>query len=44
VTTRNLPCKETPAPPPMTIPVRRETYKYLEAMSREAVLTVNHYE
>jgi hypothetical protein len=26
VATRNLPCKETPAPPPMTIPVRREIY------------------
>jgi hypothetical protein len=26
VATRKLPCKETPAPPPMTIPVRRETY------------------
>jgi len=26
VATRNLPCIETPAPPPMTIPLRMETY------------------
>jgi len=29
VATRKLPCKETPAPPPMTIPFRRETYSQM---------------
>lgn len=30
VTTRNLPCIEAPAPPPMTIPLRIETFKCLQ--------------
>ena len=43
VTTRNLPCKEIPAPPPMTIPVRRETYSQIMTLTARNREMNNNY-